>query len=290
MLVALIFLTTGTGCATWNGQAFDSVAAPVVSGTGVVGQKLKAKVSSATSPEPTYVRYQWLRDGKQIEGSEGASYVLSRADRGKRIQVEVCYVKSGFVATCIESAKTKKIADEPKKKFKQVSKPSLTGKALFLETLTAKRDKKTKPIADRVSYRWLRSGAEIPQATSKKYTLEYNDLGERIQVEVCYGMLGYETKCVLSAKSSVVKMDYSSLQDDDYSHSADSETDWAPADISDSSRCDIKGNISYYGGERIYHVRGQEYYDATVIDTSAGERWFCSEAEARAAGWRKSKV
>ncbi len=55
------------------------------------------------------------------------------------------------------------------------------------------------------------------------------------------------------------------------------------------SLCLIKGNISSKG-ERIYHVPGGLYYNATVIDTSKGERWFCTEAEAVAAGWRKSKL
>ena len=50
------------------------------------------------------------------------------------------------------------------------------------------------------------------------------------------------------------------------------------------SGCIIKGNISAKG-RRIYHVPGQEDYAATRIDTSKGERWFCSTAEARAAGW-----
>ena len=54
--------------------------------------------------------------------------------------------------------------------------------------------------------------------------------------------------------------------------------------------CDIKGNISVDTGERIYHVPGQKHYDATIIDPASGERWFCSEAEARAAGWRRSKI
>lgn len=53
--------------------------------------------------------------------------------------------------------------------------------------------------------------------------------------------------------------------------------------------CNIKGNISYTTGEAIYHIPGQDYYDATVISSSRGERWFCSEAEARQAGWRKAK-
>jgi hypothetical protein len=53
--------------------------------------------------------------------------------------------------------------------------------------------------------------------------------------------------------------------------------------------CDIKGNISLRTGERIYHVPGGEYYDSTVISSALGEAWFCTEAEARENGWRKSK-
>lgn len=53
--------------------------------------------------------------------------------------------------------------------------------------------------------------------------------------------------------------------------------------------CVIKGNISINTGERIYHVPGQEYYNPTRISPEYGERWFCSEADARAAGWRKAR-
>ncbi len=56
-----------------------------------------------------------------------------------------------------------------------------------------------------------------------------------------------------------------------------------------SGSCNIKGNISVSSGARIYHVPGQEFYDQTQINTSKGERWFCSEAEARAAGWRRAR-
>lgn len=50
----------------------------------------------------------------------------------------------------------------------------------------------------------------------------------------------------------------------------------------------IKGNISIRTGEKIYHVPGGYYYDDTVISEAKGERWFCTEAEAVAAGWRRS--
>lgn len=53
--------------------------------------------------------------------------------------------------------------------------------------------------------------------------------------------------------------------------------------------CAIKGNVNSKG-EKIYHVPGAKYYEKTQIVESSGERWFCTEEEARAAGWRKSKV
>ncbi len=60
-----------------------------------------------------------------------------------------------------------------------------------------------------------------------------------------------------------------------------------PAAKSVLSSCAIKGNISR-SGERIYHVPGGTWYDRTKINPLKGERWFCSEAEAIATGWRKA--
>ncbi|HRO14316.1 MAG TPA: thermonuclease family protein [Paracoccus sp. (in: a-proteobacteria)] len=51
-----------------------------------------------------------------------------------------------------------------------------------------------------------------------------------------------------------------------------------------TERCDIKGNISARG--HIYHLPGSRSYDRTGIDADKGERWFCSEEQALAAGWR----
>jgi hypothetical protein len=53
--------------------------------------------------------------------------------------------------------------------------------------------------------------------------------------------------------------------------------------------CDIKRNISFNTNEKIYQMPGQKYYATTVIDPAYGERWFCTEKEAIANGWRKSE-
>jgi endonuclease YncB( thermonuclease family) len=57
--------------------------------------------------------------------------------------------------------------------------------------------------------------------------------------------------------------------------------------VSADQDCAIKGNISTSG--HIYHLPGQRDYANTVINERQGERWFCSEAEARAAGWRRAQ-
>ncbi len=54
------------------------------------------------------------------------------------------------------------------------------------------------------------------------------------------------------------------------------------------SGCTIKGNISAKA-EKIYHLPGCGSYDKTVVNLNAGEKWFCTENEAIAAGWRKAK-
>lgn len=63
----------------------------------------------------------------------------------------------------------------------------------------------------------------------------------------------------------------------------------APSAISKPAKtsCVIKGNISSKK-EKIYHMKGCGSYEKTQIDTAAGERMFCSEQEAKAAGWRKA--
>lgn len=60
-----------------------------------------------------------------------------------------------------------------------------------------------------------------------------------------------------------------------------------PEQTAPNSACLIKGNISRSG--RIFHRPGQRDYARTRIDTRRGERWFCSAAEARAAGWRAAR-
>ena len=61
----------------------------------------------------------------------------------------------------------------------------------------------------------------------------------------------------------------------------------SPDGAAPDANCIIKGNIS--GSGRIYHMPHNRDYANTRINENNGEQWFCSEAEARASGWRAAR-
>ncbi|WP_421424047.1 thermonuclease family protein [Agrobacterium rosae] len=61
---------------------------------------------------------------------------------------------------------------------------------------------------------------------------------------------------------------------------------WGATDSSaPDPACPIKGNVNRKQ-EKIYHVPWSKDYSKTRVNERKGERWFCSEDEAIAAGWR----
>lgn len=61
----------------------------------------------------------------------------------------------------------------------------------------------------------------------------------------------------------------------------------SPEQSAPDANCIIKGNIS--GSGQIYHMPHNRDYDNTRINEARGERWFCSQADAQAAGWRAAR-
>jgi len=61
-----------------------------------------------------------------------------------------------------------------------------------------------------------------------------------------------------------------------------------PCDFSGGLEPVIKGVVNALSGRRIYHVPGGLSYAATAVDEANGDRWFCTEVEAMAAGWNRS--
>lgn len=62
---------------------------------------------------------------------------------------------------------------------------------------------------------------------------------------------------------------------------------WVEAASDAPKGCAIKGNVSRQGN--IYHMPWSPWYGKVKMDGAPGKRWFCSEAEAVAAGWRPAR-
>jgi endonuclease YncB( thermonuclease family) len=59
---------------------------------------------------------------------------------------------------------------------------------------------------------------------------------------------------------------------------------WRKAEPDAPAGCTIKGNVTSHG--KIYHMPWSPWYARIHMATDKGKRWFCTEAEAEAAGWR----
>lgn len=54
------------------------------------------------------------------------------------------------------------------------------------------------------------------------------------------------------------------------------------------NNCVVKGNIDLASGNKVYHLPGCRYYEETILDLDRGEKFFCSEEEAKLSGFRKA--
>ena len=76
---------------------------PKISGILKVGKTVKAALGTV-KPAGVTKKCQWLRNGKVIKGATKAKYLLTRLDKGKKIQLRVTYTKAGYSKLVKKSA------------------------------------------------------------------------------------------------------------------------------------------------------------------------------------------
>ncbi|MGR3378675.1 calcium-binding protein [Salipiger abyssi] len=183
------FGTTETVSAPATAAVENVNAAPAggvsISGTSTEGQVLTAMTGSLSDGDGLgALRYQWLRDGAEIERANGTTYTLTDADIGARITLRVSYTDGQGTAESVTSPATsavRNVNDSP------TGGVTVDGTAAEGETLSAN----TTTLADGdglgvLSYQWLRDGAGISGATGASYTLVADDIGSQISVRIRY--------------------------------------------------------------------------------------------------------
>lgn len=77
-----------------GGEAPVNLTAPIVSGSGVVGQTLTTTNGTWSGTLPFTYTYQWQRNGSPISGATSSTYVLVSADAGANVSCVVTATNS----------------------------------------------------------------------------------------------------------------------------------------------------------------------------------------------------
>jgi hypothetical protein len=177
-------------------SVFDETSVPTISGNTTSGSTLTAN-AGAWSPTPDSFTYQWLRDGVEIDGADGSTYVLTTDDRGTDITVQVTGVLSGFWSATEESNPT-----YIPNVFTTQPTPTITGTAAVGSTLTAHAGTWA-PAPAAFMYQWMRDGVAIGGATGATYTLTTADGPHTITVAVTALASGFTPATKVSAGVTV---------------------------------------------------------------------------------------
>jgi len=172
-------------------------ATPQVSGTVKVGKTLTAKAGTWT--KGTKLAYQWKRSGKAISGAKKSSYVLTAADKGKKITVTVTGSLSGYTSASTTSKATAAVKAGTLAK----ATPKVSGTAKVGKTLTAKAGTWTKGTT--LTYRWYANGKAISGKTGTSLKLTSSLAGKKITVKVTGKKSGYTTATAASKATAKVK-------------------------------------------------------------------------------------
>jgi hypothetical protein len=198
-------LTTITGSKAMTGIAVNSppTGLPTISGTAAENQTLTANTGVIADADGLGAfTYQWLRNGVNIGGATGNTYLLGDADVGQLISVRVSYTDGGGTVETLTSSQTAAVAnvnDLP------TGLPTISGVVTEDQTLTAN----TGAIADVdglgvFSYQWTRNGADIAGANGNTYTLGDADVGQVIRVRVSYIDGGGTSESLTSGPTAAV--------------------------------------------------------------------------------------
>ncbi len=182
------------------GRAFGNVSRPVLSTTRPkVGKRVSVSLPP-WDPQPTSVSYRWLRDGREIPGVTGSSYVPTAADLGSVLWVVGRGRREGYHPEYTRPVLTH--YPVAKSSFSSVSAPTVKGRRAVGSKLTAAITWQPDPA--KLSYQWYRNGRKISGATKASYTLRASDYRYRFTVKVTARRAGYHTLTKTSASTARV--------------------------------------------------------------------------------------
>ncbi|NHC14755.1 choice-of-anchor M domain-containing protein [Motilibacter deserti] len=164
-----------------------------VTGAGTVGTRVSC---TARFRHASSVTYAWTRNGRTLP-AKSASRLLAKADLGQRVACRATATSAGGSVASASAAMLVKPAA-----LRALRSPVAMGAAVVGRTLHATPGRWS-PVPRAHSYRWLRDGRAISQATKATYRLVPADRGHRISVRVTVTRKGSSPGRAVSAARTV---------------------------------------------------------------------------------------
>ena len=155
-----------------------------VLGSARTGKTLSSQVAISS---PITASYQWLRNGKAISGGNKSSYTLTSADYKALVAVRVTLNRVGFDNATTTSTGVRVGLGE----LVKTPEPIISGTPRVNSTIKARIGSWDSGV--KLSYQWLRDGANIPRATGTSYRLTTADRRAEITLRVRASKTGFET-------------------------------------------------------------------------------------------------
>jgi hypothetical protein len=170
---------------------------PTADGEATYRSRLVAGPGTWSATAPTYT-YQWLRDGREIDGATGTSYRLTLADIGTDVAVRVTAAEDDESGSAVSAERRVRRAT-----LDLAERPAISGTRRYLHRLEASVPRWRQSV-DRVRYRWLRDGKAITGATGRRYTAGYRDVGHRLAVRATALKAGFRNGVTTSPRTRTV--------------------------------------------------------------------------------------
>jgi alpha-tubulin suppressor-like RCC1 family protein len=167
---------------------------PAITGDPALGAELSVD-TSAWGPAGVSFKYQWLRDGKKINGAKGSTYTTSATkDKGKSISVKVTGSLSGHTTVTKTSAKVKVgVLAAATPKLVNLSGKDPVKYAAKVGDLLGVSKGTWGPGTVTTTVEWYRSGTEAAIGSGDSYRLTSADVGKTIKVRVTGEKDGFTT-------------------------------------------------------------------------------------------------
>lgn len=167
-----------------------------ITGTPRVKQSLTASFTSSGTAGASVIS-SWTRDGADIEGASGQTYLLTTADAGRSIAFRTTSVKDD--APDLQSS-----TSAVRVPAYAASRPTVKGTFKVGKSVKVRsRGAWNGAGYSYTTYRWLRNGKPIGGATKSRYKLTKKDRRQRVSLRVTATKKGFSSVVAISASTKV---------------------------------------------------------------------------------------